>query len=939
MSTALKSLYFTQAKSMPGLVPVNNPSLANGIEEQYIIRQAAAIGGIDYVFFRRFSDDRSSRAAAFIIDNSDDHLDKHQLAEIHRKLWWNGCTPLLYVGWQTRVDVLSCARGPDFWKNSNLEYEPADWIDVSSQIANALQHEKISRYSAHRLSDGTFWDDPANSPLAESGQAAHQQLIRAVIEADKELNGHKQPLLRRLLLLTVLIKYLEDRGVFPAKWFSQFHNGAESFFDLLRHGTPDSIRELLRKLERKFNGDVFELPEDQQQLTKRELNRFAALVEARTIKSQRYLWEQYSFRYIPVEILSHLYQHFAQKGKGAVFTPPIVASLMLDYAMPYKHLAGNERILDPTCGSGIFLVSAFRRLVHFWQSQNEWRQLDVATLKNILKKSIFGIELQEEAVHLAAFSLALAICDALQPNVIWKDLRFDKLVGNNLLIGDFAEQISNLKEIAGNGSFDIIVGNPPFMSKLTDAARQYSARQKRNVAVPDNNLAYFVAEEAMFLLKDEGKLCLIQPQGFLNNENAKTFRKEFFSTHQLDAILDFTSIRKLFDGADAKAVALLATNRKPDSNHLIQHLTFRRTTSIKERISFDLDHYDRHLVTQEAAEQYPWVWRVNLLGGGRLQNLAERLSRMPTLKEYVEAENWDYGEGFIAATAGKRESVPWLTGQPFLPTEALTENGIDESRIGTVTATRFRSAYTKARYSGPIVMIKEHESLPCSFRSKGFLAYKAKIIGIHSDEVDTLKLERFYNAFVSNRSILRSFCMLVGTQALTGKASAILKRDIDALPWPQNGHAWDLSKYEKLLCEDLIRHFGDFVRLGQNSCLLKEQVAPTQLKKYADIFVEMLGSVYKNLREVKCGLLDGLAYQAFCFGDKSELDWPSDWSKPLREVVFFQNSDVLRTVRVLRFYSRNTIVIVKPDRLRYWIPSTAVRDADETLFDLQQQGY
>jgi hypothetical protein len=44
-------------------------------------------------------------------------------------------------------------------------------------------------------------------------------------------------------------------------------------------------------------------------------------------------------------------------------------------------------------------------------------------------------------------------------------------------------------------------------------------------------------------------------------------------------------------------------------------------------------------------------------------------------------------------------------------------------------------------------------------------------------------------------------------------------------------------------------------------------------------------------------------------------------------------------VRVLRFYDRNVILIVKPDRLRYWIRSTAIRDADETLADLQKQGY
>ena len=212
MSTVLEFLQLAPSGSLPGLVAVTGDVVLDRIEEQYAIRQAADIGGIDYVFFRRFSDGRSSQAAACVIDNSGDRLNEAQLAEIHRKLWLNGCSPLLYVGWQTRVDVLSCARGPDFWKDSRVEYDPAEKIEVAQQISLAL-HERASRFSAYRLSDGTFWDDPENADLAESGKAAHQQLIRAVVETDKEIDGQKFPVLRRLLLLTVLIKYLEDRGV------------------------------------------------------------------------------------------------------------------------------------------------------------------------------------------------------------------------------------------------------------------------------------------------------------------------------------------------------------------------------------------------------------------------------------------------------------------------------------------------------------------------------------------------------------------------------------------------------------------------------------------------------------------------------------------------------------------------------------------------------
>ena len=219
------------------------------------------------------------------------------------------------------------------------------------------------------------------------------------------------------------------------------------------------------------------------------------------------------------------------------------------------------------------------------------------------------------------------------------------------------------------------------------------------------------------------------------------------------------------------------------------------------------------------------------------------------------------------------------------------------------------------------------------------MAFKDKIVGIHADTRNEPELEHFYNTFVANRSALRAMCLLFGTQALLGKSTAILKRDLDVLPWPQLRNGWNLSWWEKILCEDVVEFASDFVRLGQNSRSLREQVTKNGLKNFSQVFVRMLGSVYSNLRATESDLRDGLAFQAFSFGLQADLNWPADWSGRLQEIIYRKHGDALRTVRILRFYERNTIVIVKPDRLRYWIPSTAIRDADETLADLSKQGY
>ena len=337
----------------PGLVStkIGIEETALSVDEQAAVFAAKFFEHIDYIFFRRFSDGRSSQVSAYIVDNSDERLDEKVLGELHRQVWLYGMAPLLYVSWPSRIDILTCARGPDFWEDEGQRclYKPADAIRIADSITRELH-----KYSVLRLADGTFWEEPSNGELADYEKAAHQLLIQAVVEADNELKGEKNPVLRRLLLLMVLIKYLEDRGVFPDRWFGQFHEGAKNFFEVLKSGDSEKVYGLLDSLERKFNGDIFSLPSDGQKLTNTILNRFADLVGARTLKRQQYLWIQFSFKHLPVEIISHLYQRFVQGGHGAIYTPPFLASLLLDHAMPYCKLTGKERVLDPACGSGVF---------------------------------------------------------------------------------------------------------------------------------------------------------------------------------------------------------------------------------------------------------------------------------------------------------------------------------------------------------------------------------------------------------------------------------------------------------------------------------------------------------------------------------------------------------------------------------------------------------
>lgn len=955
---ALQSLNFLKSdgKLAAGLVPIHkrrNSKTTLRIDERAAVINAELFNRIDFVYFRRFSDGRSSQVAAYVVDNSDEKLNEKALAKLHMQAWLQGTAPLIYVAWPSRVDVLTCAREPDFWNEQakSCRYNPVKKLNIL-KTAGEISSE-IQRFSAWRLANGTFWEDPHNAKLTKHDKAAHQSLIQAVVEADRELQGEENPTLRRLLLLMVLVKYLEDRGVFPNEgWFGRFHKGARSFFDVLKGGKPDEVYQLLDFLERKFNGDVFVLPgRGRQKLTNDNLNTFANLVQAKTLARQRYLWDQFSFRHLPVEIISHLYQRFIKDGHGAVYTPPFLASLLLDHAMPYDKLTGDERILDPACGSGVFLVGAFRRLINVWRSQHRWKRPKVEKLKNILRQSIYGIDLDRNAIDLAAFSLSLAVCDALKPEIIWKELELDQLRDSNLFTTDFFRMLLDARlgrPTILKKHFDIVIGNPPFESELTQAGEKVdqSAKLKHNSrgSLPDKQVAYLFLEQVLTVLcPKRGRLCLIQPSQLLYTRSPRDFYVNLCRKYRIDSVLDFTSIRNLYE-ADAKTVAVLTHADNPSEGHWIDHWTFRRTVSVKERICFELDHYDRHKVSQKHAETDPYIWRANLLGGGRLLGISQRLRGFRTLVEYLEKnkqeKKWDYGEGFIAAKTGRREPAQFLTDKPFLPTGAFTSSGIDETQIRTVKETLFRSAYTEERYSAPLILIKENEFLPVAFWNKGFLAYGNEIVGIHAPASDKSELRQFYKLFCDRHDVLRFIVMLHGSRSFVSKSTAILKDDIVQLPFPEQPHSLDFCFWEKAIQSDVLEYMADYVRLGQNSDLLRKKADRNDLKSYSRMFCQMLGSIYNNLLASDPIFLNGLTCQPFYFGDLPNLSWLNrDSEDELRKLVYYKNHEHLRTFRIFRLYDENVILIVKPDRLRYWIRSTAIRDADETLIDLRNQGY
>jgi hypothetical protein len=352
---------------------------------------------------------------------------------------------------------------------------------------------------------------------------------------------------------------------------------------------------------------------------------------------------------------------------------------------------------------------------------------------------------------------------------------------------------------------------------------------------------------------------------------------------------------------------------------------------------------------QQQAENQPFVWRCNLLGGGQLIEIYERLQHLPNISDFIKQKGWEYGEGFIVGEKIEeikndkkvvyRTPARFLTGQPMLPLKAFINDKIDKTKIIDNQNELFHTSYTEERYKPPLVLLKKLDSLPIAYWNE-FLGYNHSVIGIHAPQAKTSELIEFYNAFKEHHYIYRFFTIL-NSSAIAGHSTSILKSDIDNLPSTKIISDLKFTFWEKILIEDVVNYMSEYIREGQKSTLLKNSAKSTDFQSYSNTFIRLLRQIYENINVTMPICFDGLACQAFYFGDKPNLPSQAELNAIELRKIIYQDEMYrrLRTVRVLRFYSDNLLLIFKPNRLRYWIRSTAIRDAYDTAIDLYGQGY
>lgn len=928
-----------------GLVRVGTYDPQGRPPEEVATMEKALSYGAHSVFFEAGRNGRAPIAQAFVYV-SKDGADDEEFANLHKRLWSWGGVPLLYRKCQGQVQLFRCAHDPDFISEDGTPTcNPIRILDLGSRIA-----ARESWWDAAQIRNGTLWDNPSACRLLLSARrSAHRKLVEVVKSLYSELTTKRvltKQLRRRLLILSFMIAYLEEREVLEPQFFSRFLPGASRFFQVLRDG--DALVAMLHSLEGKFNGNIFSLTEDETAALRqsKQLDRFAQLVEGHEEPDgQLTFWRLYSFKDLPVELLSQIYQIFVQNSETSVYTPPKLVRLMLEETLSWDRLdnivSSDSLILDPACGSGVFLVETYRRLVLHWRSKNGWARPTVSDL-NCLLSRVYGVDLEEAAIELAAFSLCLSLCDALKrEDIRSSENLFPKLPGWSLHHTCF---FAAKERVLISRPIGAVVGNPPFKSGLTTPAakRCYIRYVEQNGALADKQLAYLFLHEAMTIIGAGGVLSMVQPAGFLYNRHAEAFRKTFFRNWRVREILDFVSVRGMFKkgAADPKVVVVIATSEEPDASTRLLHAVFRRSGRAVGEQVFDIDYYDLHWIDWSNDSMGSDVWRANLLGGDRMRSFLRRIRGYRTIGEYARSRGWDAGEGYIQGQKGISKPAEHLVEKPLLPTAALSSEGIEEFRISRVPKQAIKDPKSVSRFTPPLLLVKEHENLYHGIWKQHYLAYKNEIVGFAAPENELDELRRIQQWLNENNTALQAYLAGISIRLFTQRATSIASADILALPYPKEG-SLDLSENEEILAEDVVCFMREFVRRGNDAAVMRLD-ASDQLNSFNEVFVAQINAVYQETPVVPLEpcLWPGIICQPFSFGE-GRVEWGgADELRGKLDVLLRENrGESLTVTRIARIYDGNFVFLLKPDRLRYWLRSIALRDADDVRADLRLQGF
>lgn len=894
--------------------------------------------------------------------------------------------------------------------------------EALASVGAALEQQAARALHWLNLASGEFFAQRA--PRFNRDGRADQLLlrnlrhIRAILAAD---GLDDDDICHDLLARVIFVQFLFDRcdadgkPALNAERLKRLHaegvlsRSYDTFAAIL--SDYDDIYRLFAWLNLRFNGDLFpgkgDSPEEraagwarEQELVKpRHLALLADFIrgDLDMPSGQGCLWPIYSFDVIPLEFISSIYETFVTERAardGIFYTPPHLVDFLLDQVLPWRGSNWNLKILDPACGSGVFLVKAFQRLVHRWKQAHPGETIRAEVLRRLLTDNLLGVDKDPHAVRVACFSLYLAMCDEIEPRHYWTQIRFPTMRDRRLICSDFFDTGEGFDDTAVAGCYDLVVGNAPWGDGLaTKLSNRWAANNEWEVANKDIG-GLFLAKGAR-LVHSSGRVAMVQSANallFNASGPARRFRRQLFTRHHVDAVFNLSALRfKVFKRKThttktsiAPACVVVLRPVEARAHHMLLYASPKTLDLQIDDFAIVIEPHHIHRVPVDVARDDSAIWTTLMWGTPRDAQLLRKLDRFPRMAVLKGKDGVRTRQGVVFGD--EQRPVPELDGRRLFvathfPEGALLElDGSELPRIAGLSVHSKDSSDFRA-FDTPQLLIKQgYQASLGRFQArvvvncddKGVICSKSYISA--TGPLPLMKAAcLMYNSIVATYFMqLRSGRMaayrpeanvheildvpIPPPEALAVKSAETLG-DVDQAVFEGFG----LKEAERILIEDMaaitIPDFrGDRPFPGSRTThdtSGREDI----LRLYCEAFFKVLRAGFgasKKLgaaiftppadepvpyRLVAIQLLNNGSRQA---GIRIEPIGHMGLINELRRLSVAHPVGNRRLLgqRLARFYDASsgtpTIFMLKPDAVRYWTRSMALNDADQISVDLYQ---
>ncbi|MEA5457997.1 N-6 DNA methylase [Arcicella sp. LKC2W] len=993
-----------------GIIDVNSDTnTLPPVKRHYVEQANNLLYGIDKVYFL------GEQPAIYFksVPNFKEEV-LEDLAKVQKSIWNQGKAPFLYVESPTEIRVYNGFDKPINPNDDSQNVESLEIFKAKKGDETALNELK-DVFGVVSIDSGDFWSKEDYANKIKSKVKIEQALIKNLRDTRTHLKskGLDIHVIHDILLRVLFTLYLEDRGATDPSFYQNYKRDASSFFHIL--GDREATYGIFKKLEVSFNGNLCPITDKEKDVTIEHLQIvkecFWSKIKDNKNQLNLFDWRIFDFRIIPIELISGIYEDFLsneggeekQSKTGAFYTPRPLAEFILNKVLPYpttEDTNHNIKILDPTCGSGIFLVESLNRLLDRWEMANPDKNLNFDTICKIVKDNIFGVEQEKEAIKVAAFSLYLAMLNRLDPKNLWQTGKFPYLIyepenpnpntqGNNLFR---MSTISSgpFEEI----EYDLIVGNPPFKKGgLDEDVSQYLTKHK-------------FAQEAViaFLHKattlcPKGKIALVTGIKILFNTGKpyQKFRDFLFEKTYVEEIYNFSILRNaskdeggsLFGAASGPAGILFYSNTFPEnpSNRL---LYVAPKTVLKNRFmnGIAIDATDvKYLPREQVKKPDTKILKSAMWGTEKDFALIEQFKSVNSLLNIFKEKKWKdkSGVGFQTSDADKPNFTINLI--PHIDAGKINRYYTDIEKTRSINRTIFRRFGNEEAYKKPHVLIKtgQENKKFCSSYLDFDCSFQSTIYGIHIEKGE--KELKLLSVFLN--SGLASYIMFLTAASWGIEREEVKPNEIFDLPdlcfslpedkkeaivvcmdeiiaiKKQNLAIYSIEEIEKkidnlfyealnltsneiVLIEDLINLTLDGFQNKKESIAFRP-CQNIEIKTYSQYLANNINSFLKFGSSLTAWVTVfpvapkiPLNIVALHFNQDQEAGYieengNTNIAKILKEINEFTYQEYTESIyyrKFVKYYSGDTIYIIKPNEKRFWSRSLALNEADEIIAEI-----